>query len=58
MVTTSNQATETKMCICKICNLGFVKLWTVFNDNISNQSVKNKNDRSQRTCKIVHGSCN
>ena len=65
MATTSNQATETKMTlqmtlqICKICNLGFVKLCTVFNDdNISNQSVKNKNDRSQRTCKIVHGSCN
>ena len=60
MATTSNQATETKItCTCKICNLGFVKLCTVFNnDNISNQSVKNKNDRSQRTCKIVQGSCN
>ena len=55
MATTSNQATEN---ICKICNLGFVKLCTVFNDdNISNQLVKNKNDRSQRACKIVHGSC-
>ena len=33
MATTSSQATKTKMkCICKICNLGFVKLWTVFND--------------------------
>ena len=60
MVTTSNQATETKItCICKIYNLGFVKLCAVFNDdNISNQSVKNKNGRSQRTCKIVRGSCN
>ena len=61
MATTSNEATETKFgpCICKICNLGSVKLCTVFNDdNITNQSVKNKNDHSQRTCKIVHGSCN
>ena len=60
MATTSNQATETKItCICKICNLIFVKLCTVFNDdNISNQSVKNNNGRSQRTCKFVHGSCN
>ena len=33
-----------------MCNLRFVKLCTVFNDdNISNQLVKNKNDRSQKT---------
>ena len=50
MATTSNQKTETKMTrIRKICNLRFVKLCTVFNnDSISNQSVKNKNDHSHR----------